>query len=79
MPGPSATRPPRFFKGFFVPLVVAMVASLLPLTVPAAFAAGPCDPVVNPVVCENSKPGSPPSEWDIDAPAMTVSKASPQP
>lgn len=66
MPGPSATRPPRFFKGFFVPLVVAMVASLLPLTAPAAFAAGPCDPVVNPVVCENSKPGSPPSEWDID-------------
>ena len=27
---------------------------------------GPCDaPIVNPIVCENSKPGNPPSEWDI--------------
>jgi hypothetical protein len=27
---------------------------------------GPCDaPVLNPIVCENSKPGNPPSEWDI--------------
>ena len=65
MPGPSATQPQRVFKGFLVPLVLAMVAALLPLTAPAAVAAGPCDPVVNPVVCENSKPGSPPSEWDI--------------
>lgn len=65
MPGLSATRPQPLFKGFLVPLVLAMVAALLPLTAPAAMAAGPCDPVVNPVVCENSKPGSPPSEWDI--------------
>ncbi|MFJ4207388.1 DUF4082 domain-containing protein [Paenarthrobacter sp. NPDC089675] len=65
MPGPSASRPQRFFKGIFAPLVVAMVASLLPFTAPAAVAADPCNPVVNPVVCENSKPGSPPSEWDI--------------
>jgi large repetitive protein len=28
--------------------------------------AGPCDPpVLNPIVCENSKPGNPASEWDI--------------
>lgn len=66
MTGPSATRPQRFRKGFLMPLVFAMVASLLPLSAPAAVAAGPCDPVLNPVVCENSKPGSPPSEWDID-------------
>ncbi|WP_283139122.1 DUF4082 domain-containing protein [Rhizohabitans arisaemae] len=26
----------------------------------------PCDPGGNKVVCENSKPGSPPSEWEID-------------
>ena len=27
---------------------------------------GPCDaPIVNPIVCENSKPGNLPSEWDI--------------
>ena len=26
----------------------------------------PCDPPVqNPIVCENSKPGNPPSEWDV--------------
>jgi hypothetical protein len=30
-------------------------------------AAAPCDPPVqNPVVCENSKPGNPPSEWDVN-------------
>lgn len=29
-------------------------------------AAGPCDPpVANPIVCENSKPGNPSSEWDV--------------
>lgn len=66
MPGPSASRPQRVFKGFLVPLVIAMVGALLPLSATTAMAAGPCDPVVNPVVCENSKPGSPPSEWDID-------------
>ncbi|MFI2566035.1 DUF4082 domain-containing protein [Paenarthrobacter sp. NPDC018779] len=65
MPGPSASRPLRFFKGFFVPLLIAMFASLLPFTAPAAVAADPCNPVVNAIACENSKPGSPPSEWDI--------------
>ena len=25
----------------------------------------PCNPVVNPIVCENSKPGNPASEWDL--------------
>ncbi|WP_396230903.1 hypothetical protein, partial [Frankia sp. EI5c] len=34
-------------------------------TLPAAQAAGPCDPPVNPIVCENSLPGSPPSEWRL--------------
>ncbi|QSZ49196.1 DUF4082 domain-containing protein [Arthrobacter sp. D5-1] len=66
MPGTSANRPQRVLKGFLVPLVIATVAALLPLTAPAAVAAGPCDPVVNAVVCENSKTGSPASEWDID-------------
>lgn len=66
MPGTSANRPQRVLKGFLVPLVIATVAALLPLTAPAAVAAGPCDPVVNLVACENSKTGSPPSEWDIN-------------
>src|SRR5713101_7534897 len=25
----------------------------------------PCAPPANPIVCENSKPGTPPSEWDV--------------
>jgi hypothetical protein len=32
---------------------------------PPARAADPCAPVVNPVACENSKPGTPESTWDI--------------
>ncbi|WP_164545281.1 DUF4082 domain-containing protein [Antribacter gilvus] len=32
---------------------------------PAAAATDPCGPGSNPVVCENSKPGDPASEWDI--------------
>ncbi len=28
--------------------------------------AGPCDPPANEIVCENSKPGNPPSEWDVE-------------
>ncbi len=30
-----------------------------------ASAAGPCEPPANEIVCENSKPGNPPSEWDV--------------
>jgi hypothetical protein len=38
---------------------------LLACGAPAAQAA-PCDPpVVNPVACENTKPGNPASEWDV--------------
>lgn len=43
---------------------MALVISLLPPT--AAQGAGDCQPEDNPVVCENSKPGSPWTEWDID-------------
>ena len=42
------------------------------LVVPAGMAtcsenalAGPCDPPSNEIVCENSKPGNPPGEWDV--------------
>ena len=53
-----------------IPLAVALVAALLPVAAPAvllplANAADPCSPLLNAVACENSKPGSPPSEWDI--------------
>jgi hypothetical protein len=34
---------------------------------PAAASAAPCDaPVTNPVACENTKPGVPPSQWEAD-------------
>ena len=44
----------------------AMAASTL-ATVTAAVpaSAAPCDPGNSPIVCENSKPGSPASEWEI--------------
>ena len=46
---------------------------LLAVLVPAALAtcadsamAGPCDPPANEIACENSKPGNPASEWDVN-------------
>ncbi|GHS87577.1 hypothetical protein AGMMS50218_09720 [Actinomycetota bacterium] len=47
--------------------VVALVASgaVAGLSTSAS-AADPCAPGGNPIVCENSKPGAPPSEWDIE-------------
>ena len=50
-------------------LLVSLVLLAIGLTAlfatPAA-AAAPCDPpIANAIVCENSKPGNPPSEWDI--------------
>ncbi|KQT91960.1 hypothetical protein ASG49_08175 [Marmoricola sp. Leaf446] len=48
--------------------VVALVLGLLTLvsTMPAEAAGDPCGPSGNAISCENSKPGSPPSEWDVD-------------
>ncbi|KIS26983.1 hypothetical protein TV39_12935 [Arthrobacter sp. SPG23] len=67
---PSADRTLKAFKQVIFLLALAMVAALLPAAAPAgllpfAYAADPCAPVVNAIACENSKPGSPPSEWDI--------------
>jgi hypothetical protein len=45
-------------------VAVAVVGGGLLVAAPAAVA-GPCDAPVQPIVCENSKPGSPASEWDI--------------
>ncbi|GIJ79378.1 hypothetical protein Xph01_38100 [Micromonospora phaseoli] len=47
-----------------VALVVA--ATVGAFVLPSAASADPCNPMVNPVVCENSKPGTPASVWDID-------------
>ena len=42
-----------------------MVIVVLPVSAPAASAADPCSPVVSVIACENSKPGTPQSTWDI--------------
>ncbi|GAA2136917.1 hypothetical protein GCM10009825_22570 [Arthrobacter humicola] len=60
----------RSLKRVVIPLAVALIAALLPVAAPGAllplaYAADPCAPLLNPVACENSKPGNPPSEWDI--------------
>ena len=67
----SADRTLKAFKRVIFLLAIAMVAALLPVAAPTAllpfaFAADPCAPLVNAIACENSKTGSPPSEWDID-------------
>ena len=49
--------------------VAALFGAMLPFASPAAAAsaqADPCGPGSNPIVCENSKPGVPSYEWDID-------------
>jgi hypothetical protein len=50
-------------------LTLTLALVLTGLSVPAAAtpaaAADPCAPVVNPVVCENSKPGTPAATWDV--------------
>ncbi|MCB2527424.1 hypothetical protein KQ738_18415, partial [Listeria monocytogenes] len=43
---------------------VAGALGLVALAVPAS-AADPCGAGSNPIVCENSKPGTDPSVWDI--------------
>ena len=50
-----------------VTLVALFTAGLfLSIGAPDATAVGPCDPpVVNPVACENTLPGTPPSDWQI--------------
>ncbi len=51
-------------------LVTALVGATLPFApqalVAPAVAADLCGPGSNPIVCENSKPGTPPSIWDIN-------------
>src|SRR5260370_36215743 len=50
------------------PLVVAALAAMMLVSMPSAQASA-CDPVTgNPVACENTLPGSPPSVWDASQP-----------
>jgi len=43
-----------------------LTVGIIPLTTPASAAGDPCGPDSNPIVCENSKPGTSPDIWDIN-------------
>ena len=50
----------------FGALVACVLGASLTIAGGAAAGSGPCGPpVVNPVVCENSLPGDPPSDWEV--------------
>src|SRR5215212_8795600 len=55
-------------------LVILLVTVAVATGTPAApVYAAPCDPpIANPVVCENSKAGTPVSEWDINGAGDTT-------
>jgi hypothetical protein len=51
--------------------LVVISTGLLAVLAPDAVAA-PCDaPIAHPVACENTKPGNPPSEWDVSGSGST--------
>ena len=52
-------------SGWTVLVVLALVAALVPLSSRSASAADPCVAPVNVIACENTKPGTPESVWDI--------------
>src|SRR5580765_41046 len=56
------------FQSLLKPALLAGLVVVATLASPASPVSGlgPCDPpVVNPIVCENSLPGNPSSEWEI--------------
>jgi Bacterial Ig domain len=56
----------RYFRRAVVALVAAALGAVPLLDAVPVHAAGPCGPpVVNPVACENTNPGTPQSTWDI--------------
>jgi hypothetical protein len=56
---------PAWRPAFVSVLASLAAAAILLVATPSAHAA-PCDaPVTNPVACENTKPGNPPSEWEV--------------
>jgi hypothetical protein len=54
----------RLLRGVLCAVVAALLAAVLPLAVSSgASAADPCGSGSNPIVCENSKPGTPMENW----------------
>src|SRR6476619_4634162 len=72
-----APRSPFAVRRF---LLLAAVAALAIVSAPASYRSvvraqatpGPCDPPNNAIVCENSAPGSPSSEWDVNGAGDTT-------
>jgi hypothetical protein len=56
-------RRSRLLQGGLFALVAALVTAVLPLTMASSASADPCGSGSNPIVCENSKAGSPMSDW----------------
>lgn len=53
----------RRFRGGRLAVIAALVWAVLPGASPAQAASDPCGTGMNPIVCENSKSGSPMSDW----------------
>src|SRR3954471_7978260 len=49
---------------FLTAISLSVLATSVTAVSPAR-AADPCAPLVNPIACENSKPGTPKSTWDV--------------
>lgn len=60
-------RGTRRLRVFALGAVALLVAATFIATSPTspAVAASPCGPTINPIVCENQKPGTDPAIWDI--------------
>ncbi|WP_043672155.1 DUF4082 domain-containing protein [Streptomyces xylophagus] len=53
----------RRLRGGRLAVIAALIWTVLPQAVPAQAASDPCGTGSNPIVCENSKTGSPKSDW----------------
>lgn len=61
------TRRGAWRVGALIATLTVIVSGLIGMGAPAASAAGSsCGPTINPIVCENSKPGTAQSVWDVD-------------
>ncbi|WP_448631427.1 N,N-dimethylformamidase beta subunit family domain-containing protein [Cellulomonas soli] len=59
------SRPRHRLAATVTALVLALPVGVLAVAVPASAASDPCAVGGNPIVCENSKPGTDPAVWDI--------------
>lgn len=63
--GPARRATSQTIAALVCALMLAALVTAV-TTAPVSAAGDPCGPSGNAISCENSKPGSPPSEWDID-------------